>query len=106
MLAGSLDLMGGAPGARGSSRRCRAWRTRRAYPWTRQEREFVMDFRTKIFVGSPATVRTRLDALVAETGADELMVATMAHDHAARNAFVRLLAEAFGLNANQWRQAA
>ena len=65
-----------------------------------------MDYRSKIFVGSPAAVRTRLEALVAETGANELMVTTMAHDHALRKRSYTLLAEAFGLNSNVWRQAA
>jgi len=36
------------------------------------------------FVGSPATVRTGLEAFVAETGADELIFAGAIHDHGAR----------------------
>jgi len=35
-------------------------------------------------VGSPATVRQQLEAFVARTGADELMVTSMVFDHAAR----------------------
>ena len=35
-------------------------------------------------VGSPATVRARLDAFVARTGADELILASQIHDHGAR----------------------
>ena len=35
-------------------------------------------------VGSPATVRHGLEAIVARTGADELMLASQIYDHAAR----------------------
>ena len=66
------------------------------------------DFRTKVFVGSPRTVRARLEQLAAETRADELMVSTVVHDHAARRRSYELLAEAFGLGhgAGAWPQAA
>lgn len=46
------------------------------------------------YVGSPATVRQGLDALVAETKADELIVATAMYDHASRLRSYELLAEA------------
>jgi luciferase family oxidoreductase group 1 len=36
------------------------------------------------FVGSPATVRTGVEAFIARTGADELILASHIHDHAAR----------------------
>ena len=48
-------------------------------------------------VGAPETVRDRLDALLAETGADELMVVTNVHDHADRVRSYALLAEAYHL---------
>jgi alkanesulfonate monooxygenase SsuD/methylene tetrahydromethanopterin reductase-like flavin-dependent oxidoreductase (luciferase family) len=48
-------------------------------------------------VGSPKTVRAKLEALVAETRADEVMVTTMVYDHAARKRSYELLAQAFGL---------
>ena len=35
-------------------------------------------------VGSPETVRRGLEAFVARTGADELMLASQIYDHAAR----------------------
>ena len=34
--------------------------------------------------GSPRTVRRRLEEIIAETGADELMIAGQIYDHAAR----------------------
>ena len=77
-----------------------------AYPFTPQERRYVEDFRAKVFVGSAATVRARLEELAADVGADELMVTTIVHDHAARRRSYELLAEAFSLRADAWRQAA
>jgi alkanesulfonate monooxygenase SsuD/methylene tetrahydromethanopterin reductase-like flavin-dependent oxidoreductase (luciferase family) len=35
-------------------------------------------------IGGPATVRAGLDAFIARTGADELMITAHIHDHAAR----------------------
>jgi len=46
------------------------------------------------YVGSPATVRAGLDALIAETKADELIVSTAVFDHAARVRSYELLAKA------------
>jgi alkanesulfonate monooxygenase SsuD/methylene tetrahydromethanopterin reductase-like flavin-dependent oxidoreductase (luciferase family) len=46
------------------------------------------------FVGAPETVARGLDAFVAETGADELIVAAAIHDHAARVRSYELLAAA------------
>jgi luciferase family oxidoreductase group 1 len=48
-------------------------------------------------VGSPATVRAGIDALVAEYGGDELIVVTITYDHAARRRSYELLAEAMDL---------
>jgi alkanesulfonate monooxygenase SsuD/methylene tetrahydromethanopterin reductase-like flavin-dependent oxidoreductase (luciferase family) len=42
-------------------------------------------------------VRERLAPLIAATKADELMITTMIHDHAARRRSYELLAETFGL---------
>ena len=46
------------------------------------------------FVGSPATVRAGLDRFVADTGADELIVASAIFDHASRLRSYTLLAQA------------
>lgn len=51
------------------------------------------------FVGSPETVVRLLETLQRVTGADELLVTTIAHDHAARVASYRLLAEAWASGA-------
>ena len=43
-------------------------------------------------VGSPATVRAKLDAIIAQTHADELIIAGAVHDHTARLRSYELLA--------------
>ena len=45
------------------------------------------------YVGSPATVREGLEVMIAETEADELIVASAIHDHAARVRSYEILAE-------------
>ncbi len=47
------------------------------------------------FVSSPATVRDGLAALLDRTGADELIFAAAAHDHASGLRSYELLANAF-----------
>ncbi len=47
-------------------------------------------------VGSPATVREKLEAVAREYGTDELMLVTITHDHAARRRSYELVAEEFG----------
>ena len=107
VLAGTLDLWA-VRRAQGLFAPLPSLEDAKNHPWTLPERAFVMDFRRNVFVGGPETVRARLDELVAQTGADELMVTTLAHDHALRKRSYTLLAAAYGLNANQheWRQAA
>ena len=51
----------------------------------------------RLIVGSPATVRAGLEAVAAEYGADEVMIVTITHDHAARRRSYELIAEAFDL---------
>jgi luciferase family oxidoreductase group 1 len=56
-------------------------------------------------VGSPETVRAGLEAVAAEYGADEVIIVTITHDHAARRRSYELIAEAFGLSAPAARAA-
>ena len=60
--------------------------------WTPAERERVSRMLSCSFVGSPETVRAGLDAFLAETRADELIVASAIHNHAARLRSYELLA--------------
>jgi alkanesulfonate monooxygenase SsuD/methylene tetrahydromethanopterin reductase-like flavin-dependent oxidoreductase (luciferase family) len=68
-----------------------------AYPYTPQEQAVVRARRAIQFIGSPATVRAGIDALVQETGANEVMVTSMVHSHAERMRSYELLAESVGL---------
>jgi luciferase family oxidoreductase group 1 len=67
------------------------------YPYTPEEREIIRANRARSFIGSPATVREQILSVVEQTGAREIMVTTMTHDHADRRRSYELLAEAFGL---------
>jgi alkanesulfonate monooxygenase SsuD/methylene tetrahydromethanopterin reductase-like flavin-dependent oxidoreductase (luciferase family) len=46
-------------------------------------------------VGTPASVRERIESLVQRTQADEVMLTTVTHDPAARARSYQLLAAAF-----------
>jgi luciferase family oxidoreductase group 1 len=48
--------------------------------------------------GTPEQVRAEIDEVVAEYGAEEVIVVTITHDHQARRRSYELLAEAFGLD--------
>jgi luciferase family oxidoreductase group 1 len=63
------------------------------YVYTPEEREFVKDRLSTQVIGDPAHVHSELDALVERTGADELMISTMAHAHDERLDSYRLIAE-------------
>jgi len=68
-----------------------------AYPFNAVERSVVDQFRRLGFVGTPRDVRAGIEALVAETGADEVIVTSTIHDAAERMRSFELLAEAFDL---------
>jgi alkanesulfonate monooxygenase SsuD/methylene tetrahydromethanopterin reductase-like flavin-dependent oxidoreductase (luciferase family) len=64
-----------------------------AYEWSDADRELVADRIDTQFTGSPQTVAERLRALQRVTGADELLVTTITHDHADRVHSFELLAK-------------
>jgi glucosamine-6-phosphate isomerase len=68
----------------------------RTHRYTEPERDHLRRYRRAQVVGDPAGVRDELTALLDQTGADELMVLTMVHDHAARLRSYELIAEALG----------
>jgi luciferase family oxidoreductase group 1 len=72
-----------------------------AHPYTPAERASVARNRSRLFVGSPATVMAKLQPLIGASQADELMVITPVYDHEARKRSYSLLAEAFGLARHQ-----
>ncbi|MEN9484432.1 MAG: hypothetical protein RJB37_2312, partial [Pseudomonadota bacterium] len=61
--------------------------------WSPAERRQVERMLSVAVVGSPATVRDGLRALVERTGADELIIAGATHDHAARLRSYELIAQ-------------
>ncbi|MDP9870079.1 MULTISPECIES: MsnO8 family LLM class oxidoreductase [Streptosporangium] len=63
-----------------------------AHEWTEEDRALVADRVATQFVGSPRTVAERLRVLRDVTGADELLVTTITHDHADRVRSYELLA--------------
>ncbi|MGD0605842.1 MAG: LLM class flavin-dependent oxidoreductase [Streptosporangiaceae bacterium] len=69
----------------------------RRHTWTAADRELVADRVDTQFVGSPGQVAGQLEQLRDATGADELIVTTITHDHADRVRSYQLLAE-------EWRR--
>ncbi|MCX5265824.1 LLM class flavin-dependent oxidoreductase [Streptomyces sp. NBC_00199] len=69
----------------------------RARPWTDEDRALVQDRLDTQFVGSPGLVADQLEQLQEATGADELLITTITHDHTDRVRSYELLAE-------EWRR--
>src|ERR1700750_2976454 len=67
------------------------------YPYTDSERSSIARNRSRLFVGSPATVMQKLQPMITASLADELMIITAVYDHDARKKSYALLADAFGL---------
>ncbi|HEY3765185.1 MAG TPA: LLM class flavin-dependent oxidoreductase [Gaiellales bacterium] len=65
----------------------------RHHQWTDLERSYADGYLATQVVGSPATVRTRLEAILAETAANEIMAIASVPDAAARERSYTLLAE-------------
>lgn len=65
----------------------------RAHVWSAADRALVQDRLDTQFVGSPGRVADRLAQLQEATGADELLITTITHDHADRVRSYALLAE-------------
>ncbi len=64
--------------------------------WSPAEKAQAMRMLARSIVGSPDTVREGIEALVAETGADELIVVSDVYDHPTRLRSFELIAEAAG----------
>ncbi|MFC0436964.1 LLM class flavin-dependent oxidoreductase [Kutzneria buriramensis] len=65
----------------------------RAHRWTDDDRQLVADRVDTQFVGTPAQVADQLELLRDATGADELIITTITHDHTDRVRSYALLAE-------------
>ncbi|SOD73962.1 luciferase family oxidoreductase group 1 [Jatrophihabitans sp. GAS493] len=80
---------------RGVRRPLRSVAEAKAHPWSDQERLLAEDRLATSAVGSAITVAAKLDKLVADTGADELMVTVHAHDVAHRVRTLEILAQTY-----------
>ncbi|MER5451031.1 LLM class flavin-dependent oxidoreductase [Streptomyces sp. NPDC002764] len=69
----------------------------RAHSWTDEDQALVQDRLDTQFVGSPGRVADQLEQLQEATGADELLITTITHDHKDRVRSYELLAE-------EWRR--
>jgi luciferase family oxidoreductase group 1 len=65
-----------------------------AHRWTEAEQDQLRRYRRAQVLGDPAAVGAQLEELVERTGADEVMVMTMVHDHAERLRSYELIAGA------------
>ena len=61
--------------------------------WTPMEKAQASHMLARSIIGSPETVRSGVDALVEETGADELIIVSDVFDHAARLRSFELIAQ-------------
>ena len=66
-----------------------------SFDYTPVDKARIAQNRTRLSVGGPKTVKTRLTQLLESTKADELMVTTMIFDHAARKHSYELLSQIF-----------
>lgn len=69
--------------------------------WTPMEKAQARRMLARSIIGSPDTIRAGIDALAAETGADELMIISDVFDHSARLHSFELVARACGVTARQ-----
>jgi len=67
------------------------------YPYTDEDRALLRTLRARGNNGTPDVVKSKLEKIAAEFGAEELMIVTITHDHNARRRSYELLAKAFGL---------
>ena len=69
-----------------------------AYDYSEIEREAIRENRQRHVVGDPEAVREQLEALIDDTGADELMLVSNIHDASKRLRSFELVAEAMRQN--------
>jgi len=60
----------------------------------------------RTILGTPGRVRAEIEQVARDYGADEAIVVTITHDHAARRRSYELIAEAFGLTSTDGVAAA
>ncbi len=65
------------------------------YPYSDEERAFLSNKFQRAIIGNPTQVKTGIEQLAAEFGADEIMAVTITYDFAARVRSYELLADVF-----------
>jgi luciferase family oxidoreductase group 1 len=68
------------------------------YPLDDRERAALESVRSRSVVGTPETLKAKLERLALRHGADELVIVTITYDFASRLESYRLLAQAFGIS--------
>ena len=76
----------------------------RAHAWTDEDRALVQDRLDTHFVGSPGRVADQLEQLQEATGANELLITTITHDHTDRVRSYELLAEEWRRRGHSFQQ--
>ena len=69
--------------------------------WSPMEKAQAMRMLARSIIGSPQTVRAGLDSLLAETGADELIIVSDVYEHPLRLRSFELIARLAGLRAGE-----
>ena len=69
----------------------------RALAFFEQPGESANSSSRRLIVGAPGTARRGIEDVAREYGAEEVLVVTITHDHAARRRSYELIAEEFGL---------
>lgn len=65
-----------------------------AYPYSESDRQAIREYRARTVVGGPGAVKAAIEQRVRDSGADEVMVTSNLHSHAARLRSYELLAAA------------
>ena len=94
MALGVIRMRQGRPGRLPSPEEAKA------HDYSENEADQVRRYRRAQVLGTPDEVRAELTRLVEETGADEVMIMSMVHDHAARMRSYELISGSLGLAAN------
>jgi luciferase family oxidoreductase group 1 len=69
-----------------------------SYQYTATERAIAQSMSARSIIGTPATVKEKLDQLIERTHADELMITGFFYGHENRVHNLELLSDAFGLD--------
>ncbi|MEO7109523.1 MAG: MsnO8 family LLM class oxidoreductase, partial [Polyangiaceae bacterium] len=69
----------------------------KAYEWDDEDRALAEAFNGRGFIGTATELLPKLEALIDECGADELMIMSNPHDHEQRKASYSLLRDAFAM---------